>query len=208
MLQEISIDLSESGETVVSNLDSTPATILTVSAGYLGSALCGSLLLRRGLKASLERLSLLCTSFLLACISRLFCGVGELSFYVGIGSSFFFLISVLAGRTASRCSLLFTGTLLVWYSLFDLLDFTRANGWTDVDILADYLQRKGWMILAGFSNESLIVSISILWSSLVIGIILVVLYPVFVSSISSSGSSRVALVREDTVPTLVSQESE
>ena len=64
------------------------------------------------------------------------------------------------------------------------------------------------MILAGFSNESLIVSISILWSSLVIGIILVVLYPVFVSSISSSGSSRVALVREDTVPTLVSQESE
>ena len=31
----------------------------------------------------------------------------------------------------------------MWYSLFDLLDFTRANGWTDVDILADYLQRKG-----------------------------------------------------------------
>ena len=71
-LDEIVINLHESGETRVSGLYSQSGFILSVSAGYIGSTLTGALLVNRGLMGSLERVTLLTLAFILSYMSILF----------------------------------------------------------------------------------------------------------------------------------------
>ncbi len=172
-MEQIHIDLSEGGETVVMNLEAPVLILLTISAGYLGSAFTGSLLLYRGLLGHYERLSLFFLASLLSYMSYLFTSYGSLAFSVGMAWSGGLVISAIVGSFFARYTLLLLGTFLVWYALYDLLDFTWKSHKTDAGILSSYVIEKGWWPALSENQESLTNYISFLWSFLVLSIVAV-----------------------------------
>ncbi len=177
LLENIHIDLSEGGETVVSQLNSDSLFVFTVSAGYLGSALTGGLLMSRGLRASYERTGLGLMAACLAYMSYLFSAPDSLAFDVGLGWSIGLGLCVLINRYLARYLLLFLGTIFIWYSLYDLLDFSWNAGQTDAGILARYIFQKDWLLSSLASIEQLTSYISITWSILVLTILTCFFYP-------------------------------
>ena len=177
LLEQIHIDLSESGETIVSNLFSAPWLLLTVSAGYLGSTLTGSYLLYSGLAGFHERLTLGLFSCILAYTGYLFTSWGSLAFLVSIGWAGAFALGFLGGRLCSRYILLVLGTLFVWYSLYDLLDFINKDAYrTDAGILAVHMLEGNWPLIPTKDLGNLISYISLTWSILALGIVALFLY--------------------------------
>lgn len=184
-LEGIHINPEEAGETLVSGLDSFWGFLMTVSAGYIGSALIGALLLRRGLKGSGARGTLIMFALCLAAMSHLFTEQGSLAAYVGMGWAFGILLMILPGERAAGILLVVLGTLFVWYSFFDLFDFTAQVDSTDAGILAAYLdQRLGSG--TGEPATGLAYAISAVWSVLIVAMILLVLRPLLSSGESAT----------------------
>ena len=178
-LEHIHIDLKEGGETVVSQLHSDSFLLLTISAGYLGSALTGGLLIHRGLvAASGERVTLILLGACLGYMSYLFTSAGSLAFYVGLLWSLALFLGALGGQLAARCFLLLLGTLFVWYALYDLLDFTLDGQESDAAILAIHMIREDWWLAFSTEPAKLSMYISVVWSLLVLGIIAFFLFPI------------------------------
>lgn len=176
-LEQIHINLSESGETLISQLNSDSALLLTVSAGYLGSAFTGGVLIQRGLVASGERITLIIFATILAYFSYLFCDPGSLAYIVGLTSSLAMFVIGFAHTITSRYALLLLGTLFAWYSLFDLLDFTLENQQTDAAILATQMLSNNWQIASSYSHEELTLYISMIWSGIIIATLTIFFYP-------------------------------
>ena len=153
--------------------------MLTISAGYLGSAFTGGLLIHRGLAApSGERITLVLLGACLGYMSYLFTNAGSLAFYVGLGWSLAFFLGALGGSLAARYFLLLIGTLFVWYAVYDLLDFTLDSQQSDAAILAAHMIREDWWLAFSSEPEKLSMYISVIWSLLVLGIIAFFLYPI------------------------------
>ena len=176
-LEAIHIDAREAGETLVSGLDSFPGFVLTVSAGYIGSALVGALLLNRGLTEQWVRPTLTIFAVALAAMSHTFTEQGSLASYVGIGWSFAILLLMLPGKKPASVLLVVLGTLFVWYSFFDLFDFTDNVHATDAGILAAYLQRQ-YTPAEVRPATGLAYTISVIWSAMILGVMYLVLRPV------------------------------
>lgn len=178
VLDQIDVNLAESGETLVSGLYSTPGFVFSVSAGYFGTALVGALLLARGLVGQWERAALFGFAALLLYMSYLFTNVGSLAFYAGIGWAVGLMLLGLLGRLSARLVLLVLGTIFLWYCFYDLFDFTRDVQRTDAGILARYIHSREWPGFDSFSPASLASGISIVWCGLIFAILAVVLGPV------------------------------
>ncbi len=176
-LEKIQINGQEAGETLVSGLDSFWGFFATVSAGYIGSALVGALMLRGGLAGKWNRGTLVLFAIGLAMMSHAFTDRGSLASYVGIGWSFAILLCILPGERPAGVLLIVLGTLFVWYSFFDLFDFTGNVLSTDAGILATYLQ-KVYNPAAEHPPVTLAHFISAAWSLLIVGIIYLALRPV------------------------------
>lgn len=163
-IEEIILNHKEAGETLVSNLTGGSGFLFTVSAGYLGSAVSGALLLNRGLAGRYERLSLLAFSGLLFYMCFLFTRPAGTAFFVGLGWSFLLFFGALLGRVVSRYLLIALGAVFIWYCFFDMFDFTRNMAGTDAGILAEYMKTHAWFGL-GATSDSLAVGtvISITW---------------------------------------------
>ncbi len=159
-IDRIILHPGESGETLVRNLRGVWGVMLSVSAGYAGSALTGALLLRRGLVESFERLILAVFAGLVLYMTALFTAPGGLAFTTGLGWSLALLFAAALGDRYARNALLVIGTVFLWYSFFDLFDFTRDARQTDAGILAKYLKSRMQMTS---SIQYLSVVISSLW---------------------------------------------
>ena len=194
VLEEIHIDLSESGETVVAGLHSETLFFLTVSAGYIGSALTGGFLVRQGLQGNNERITLLFLSIFLAYMAYLFTSWTSTAFYVGFSWAAAFALCTLGGRVLSRYFILFIGSLFVWYGLYDLLDFTWEADKTDAGILALHMVQNDWWLVAGLDLNTLTMYISLLWSLMVMGILVFFLAPAL------QVTPTVATVGESNIP--------
>ena len=169
-IETINLSVGETGKTFVTGLKSTTGFIFSVSAGYVGTAMTGALLLRKGMKGNSERLTVFILSIMLLYMSQLFTDYGKMAFFVGSGWAVFLFISFFAGKTVSRYILITLGTLFIWYSLYDMFDFTGMElKQSDAWILSTFLKKKGW---PGFQREANVMEmaklISIIWSTFMI----------------------------------------
>ncbi len=178
LLEQIHIDMAEGGETLIAQIHSSALVILTVSAGYLGAAFTGALLLRIAFLGDWERCTLFIFAGLLAYISYLFTESGSLAFFVGLGWAGALCLFALSGTLAARLMLLFLGVFFTWYSLYDLLDFTRGEQQSDASILADYLREEGWSFFQSIEKNRLTNAIALSWSAIVLAMSGFFLYPV------------------------------
>ncbi len=135
----IQIHGNESGETVTSLPMHKGASLFIISAGYIGTALTGGLLLYKGFRGEGTRISLILFGAIVLLITLKYSEKGSLTFQVGTMGSLIVFISVFFGRFLSSFVLVFIGTSLCLYSLYDLRDFAENIHKTDAGILAYYL---------------------------------------------------------------------
>ncbi|MDH5654371.1 MAG: M50 family metallopeptidase [Spirochaetia bacterium] len=167
-IDQIHLGTEENGETVIYGLKSSYGFIASVSAGYLGSALAGSIMLNRGLAASMERFTLFVFTILLGYMTFLFTEFGSVAFYTGAGWTIILLISSGAGSIISRYVIIALGTIFVWYSLYDTFDFTGNINSTDAAYLSRYLIENGYPLFSGKDVISGANIISIVWTILIV----------------------------------------
>ena len=172
LIQDIQIDLNEGGETVVSQIENTSGLLLTISAGYIGSAFTGAFLFRRAFIGSGEKITLLFFSVILAYMSYLFTERGSLAFEVGIVGSLLFLCLSFFPCLVRRYALLLVASFLILYSCYDLLDFAFYSEKTDAVILANYMKVNDWAFARSLSENDLSTLIAFIWSTLVLGIVI------------------------------------
>lgn len=164
-LDGIEVHWNESGTTLVSGDFGKLGFIGAVSAGYIGCSLTGAILLRMGLLGRMERLTLVLFSVILIYFSWLFTSPLETAFYTGTGYGLAFLLVAALGQRPARGTLTALGTFFLFYSLFDLFDFTRDVSSTDAAILASYL---GSHSLQDGEIGSTSVAISVVWTILIL----------------------------------------
>ena len=173
-LDTIEVHWNESGKTMVTGEFTTAGFISAVSAGYIGCALTGAILLRQALVGRLERVSLILFAVLLIYFSWLFTSPLQTAFYTGIGYGLAFLLVAALGERPARGALTAIGVFFLFYSLFDLFDFTRDVDSTDAAILASYLG-------SGALEEGTVgftaVTISLIWTGVILTLAYLTLVP-------------------------------
>ncbi len=175
MVKGIALHGNEGGETIAIPASFRGSFILVVSAGYIGSSLVGGLLLKSGFSGQNARQTLILFGLLLITVSVLYSKLGELAYFTGIFWGLGILVTGMLGESISILALVFLGTSISLYSIYDLSDFADKLPETDAGILAY------WM--SGLSPEDLNAEetpvavlflgylIASLWSLLSIGII-------------------------------------
>ncbi|MDF3818470.1 M50 family metallopeptidase [Leptospira sp. 96542] len=175
IVKGIALHGNEGGETIAIPASFRGSFILVVSAGYIGCSLVGGFLLKLGFGGRHARQTLILFGLFLISVSVLYSKLGELAYFTGIFWGVGILVVGMLGETISVLSLVFLGTSISLYSLYDLSDFAERMTETDAGILAV------WM--AGLSPEDLNQEempdavvvlgymIATLWSLLSIGII-------------------------------------
>lgn len=173
-LEKIHILAGESGETSVSQLSSGIPFYLSVSAGYIGTAITGMFFLNRALRGSVERLTFGTFTILLWYISYIFTEWAGIAFFTGTGWALLFTLILVTTRKMVRFTMIVVGTIFVWYCFYDTLDFSRDLNYTDAGILArrlivdfewmsSYSEHQLGMIISG---TWIIIMILSLWLSL------------------------------------------
>lgn len=138
-VKTITIHGNESGETLAIPPNIRGAFLFIVSAGYLGTAFIGGVLLYKGFRGENTKTTLILFAITVFFITLKYSEAGELTYSVGIAWSIaIFLVSFL-GKKLSSVFLVFLGTSLSLYSIYDLSDFTENVLQTDAGILAYYL---------------------------------------------------------------------
>ncbi len=164
-LKNIQINIFEEGDTIVRQLNSTVGFIITASAGYLGTSLLGAIFLNRSIQRKNQRAILTLFAFFLGYMTLLFCQFGNIAFYVGLGFAVFFsFFCIFCREILLHWLLIILGAFFMWYSFYDLLDFTHG-GPTDATILANYLISLGWV--EQISKESMARFIAFFWTILI-----------------------------------------
>lgn len=107
------------------------------SAGYLGSALLGALLIWSGALPQLQRVSLLVVGATTMGMTMSYTPVGELDFYLGIFGGLALMAMAMHSSRAGEAGAVWLGVMLCLYSLFDFVtDLVFFAEFTDAGILA------------------------------------------------------------------------
>jgi hypothetical protein len=162
-LEKIILYPGESGETMVKELHGHFAFAAAVSAGYLGSVLTGGFILNRGLLGSGEKYTLGFFGSFIIYITLLFTDSGSAAFWSGFIFGSGFLISLFLPLKSVRYIMIVTGTAMVWYSIFDILDFTRDVNRTDAGILVSYLYSQNLLPADPAYKSFYANTVSIIW---------------------------------------------
>lgn len=175
MVKGIALHGNEGGETIAIPASFRGSFILVVSAGYIGSSLVGGLLLKLGFNSRHARQTLILFGLFLISISVLYSKLGDLAYFTGIIWGVAILVIGMLGETISILTLVFLGTSISLYSLYDLSDFADRMAETDAGILAFWMAGLGPEDLntGEIPNVVLVLGymIATLWSLLSIGII-------------------------------------
>jgi hypothetical protein len=139
-VKNIVVHGNESGETItIPSPDIKGAFLFVVSAGYLGTSFLGGFLLYRGFLGSGNKAILLLFGFIVMMITMKYSNPGEYTFRVGMAGALAILVSAFLDSRISSIFLVFLGTSLSLYSIYDISDFTENVQQTDAGILAYYL---------------------------------------------------------------------
>jgi len=163
-IENINLGAEENGETIIYGLKTSQGFIASVSAGYLGSAFTGCIMLNRGLKGSMERFTLFVFTILLGYMTFLFTESGSIAFYTGAGWALLLFIVSGAGNMISRYAIIALGTIFVWYSIYDTFDFTGNIQNTDASFLANYLIQNNFPVFSGINPVTGTNIVSIFWT--------------------------------------------
>ena len=115
---------------------------LISSAGYVGSALAGALLIYTGIRPVLQRLALVLVGASCAGMTLAYTPLGGVDFYLGIFGGLTLVVLALRSRLAGRAGAVWMGIMLCLYSLHDFsTDLWLQPEMADAGILARYW---GW----------------------------------------------------------------
>ncbi|PJE03751.1 MAG: peptidase M50 [Leptospira sp.] len=172
-VRNITIHGNQSGQTVAIPSSIRGSFLFVVSAGYLGTALIGAVLLYRGLIGNKTKSTLIIFGIIVFFITLKYANVGEFTYTVGIAWSIAILFISFLGKQISSIFLVFLGTTFSLYSIYDLSDFTDSIHQTDAGILAYWL--TGYNSSQDLSPPASVLIlgylIAITWSMMGIGII-------------------------------------
>ena len=192
-IERINLGTEENGETIIYGLKSFYGYIASVSAGYLGSAFTGAIMLNRGLAGSMERFTLFIFTILLGYMTFLFTEPGSIAFYTGSASSLVLFIASGAGNIISRYVIIALGTIFIWYSIYDLFDFTGNIQNTDAAYLAQYLIKNHIPLFYGHDVLRGARVISIIWTMGIGVIMYLFLSSQLRSRVSSGGKTALSI---------------
>ncbi|TGK28043.1 M50 family peptidase [Leptospira gomenensis] len=170
---------NESGETIAIPNSGSGSFIFVVSAGYLGSCLIGGFLLNRGFSGKMIRPTLISFGAILLLMTVSYSKPGNLAQYTGILWGLGFVLLGFLNLKFNPFVLVFMGTSITLYGLYDLLDFTGNIVHTDAGIMA------AWITGANASKnvpKSVIVLgylIALLWSFFSLSIIFISVKKIF-----------------------------
>ncbi|MDV6234056.1 M50 family metallopeptidase [Leptospira ellisii] len=170
---------NESGETIAIPNSGSGSFIFVVSAGYLGSCLIGGFLLNRGFSGKMIRPTLISFGAILLLMTVSYSKPGNLAQYTGILWGLGFVLLGFLNLRINPFVLVFVGTSITLYGLYDLLDFTGNIVHTDAGIMAT------WITGANASKnvpKSVIVLgylIALLWSFFSLSIIFISVKKIF-----------------------------
>lgn len=176
---------NESGETIAIPSSGKGAFIFVVSAGYLGSCLIGGFLLNRGFSGKMVRPTLISFGAILLLMTISYSKPGNLAQYTGILWGLGFVLLGLFNLRLNQFVLVFIGTSITLYSLYDLLDFTGNIAYTDAGIMATWI--TGANPAHGVPKSVIVLGylIALLWSFFSLSIIFVSVKRVFQSQVPS-----------------------
>ena len=163
-VQQILVHHKESGQTIISEGRSF-SFLLIVSAGYIGSTFLGGFLLWRGFERKYSKLTLFVLGIVLLFFTFYYSKGNSFTFTLGLEFGFIFITFSLFPKIVSSLSLIFIGSSISLYSIYDLSDFTTSLMNTDAGILANWLLGKKDFLM-GFSKKQFAYLIAILWSIL------------------------------------------
>ena len=132
---EMRTNLNESGHTLAQG----GFFPLISAAGYVGSALLGSLLIYTGTLPQVQRLLLLLIVGVCMGMTMWYTPVGGLDFYLGIFGGLILAAMAIKSQRAAVAAATWIGVMLCLYSLYDFYtDLWRHAELTDAGILARY----------------------------------------------------------------------
>ncbi|WCL48965.1 M50 family metallopeptidase [Leptospira sp. GIMC2001] len=138
-VKNIAIHGDESGETVTLPSTLRGSFLFVVSAGYLGTSLIGGVLLYKGFTGRNTKTTLILLAILVFLLTMKYSNVGEFAYTVGVAWSLGIFFAGFLGKHLSSIALVFLGTTISLYSIYDLSDFARHVHQTDAGILAYWL---------------------------------------------------------------------
>ncbi|XDD50286.1 M50 family metallopeptidase [Leptospira sp. WS92.C1] len=172
---------NESGETIAIPNSGTGSFIFVVSSGYLGSCLIGGFLLNRGFSGRMVRPTLISFGAVLLLMTISYSKPGNLAQYTGILWGLGFVLLGFFDLKLNHFVLVFIGTSITLYSLYDLLDFTGNIVYTDAGIMAMWITGSNPSQAIPKSVIVLGYLIALLWSFFSLSIIFVSVKKVFQS---------------------------
>ncbi len=164
IVERIFIHGNETGETVISGRMQS-SFLFVVSAGYIGSSLLGGILLNRGFHKKQAKQILGFIGVFLILFTHFYSANHDFTYNTGIRFGIIFVILSLVSKEISSLTLIFLGTGVSLYSVYDLVDFTNQIQHTDAGILANWILGKKERIF-GLNLKELGICIAVIWSSI------------------------------------------
>jgi len=180
----------ESGKTLIKGNLPFLGFILTASAGYIGSVVTASLFLRASLKQELQDWYYLIFASLLLIVSFVFAKVGTLTFLIAFLWSIVLIILYFLNKKLAFSLFIAIQSFILFYSFYDLLDFSKKPFESDIGILYNFLKSKN--ISLG-EEKSFVYTIASIWISLIIYIF----YKLVIHSIFEEATESIP---EDSTP--------
>ncbi len=180
----------ESGKTLIKGNLPFLGFILTASAGYIGSVVTASLFLRASLKQELQDWYYLIFAALLLIVSFIFAKVGTLTFQIAFLWSIVLILLYFLNKNLAFSLFIAIQSFILFYSFYDLLDFSKKPNESDIGILYNFLKSKNLSI---GEEKSFIYTIASIWISLIVYIF----YKLVLRSIFEEATQ---LLPEDSTP--------
>lgn len=141
---EFHIYQNETGKTIINGSISSFGFILTAIAGYIGTTFTGSFFLNFFLKENLKELIFFIFCSLLFLISFILVSIPSLGFYTSLGWFFLLIITYFFKKEISYIIFVIIQSFLIFYGFYDLFDFSNNPYSSDLGILYQYLEKKGY----------------------------------------------------------------
>ncbi len=164
VVERIFIHGNETGETVISGKMQT-SFLFVVSAGYIGSSLLGGILLNRGFHKKQAKQVLGFIGIFLILFTHFYSANHDFTYNTGLRFGIIFVILSFVSKEISSLTLIFLGTGVSLYSVYDLVDFTNQIQHTDAGILAHWILGKKERVF-GLNLKELGICIAVIWSSI------------------------------------------
>lgn len=169
VVERIFIHGNETGETVISG-KMQASFLFVVSAGYIGSSILGGVLLNRGFHKRHAKEFLGFVGVFLLLFTHFYSSDHNFTYNTGIRFGIIFIILSLISKEISSLVLIFLGTGVSLYSVYDLADFANHINHTDAGILANWILGKRDRVF-GLNLTQLGILIAAIWSSISIFIL-------------------------------------